>query len=286
MTSKKKSPTIPSTSQQTLKIGSRVRCTDDGVEGRIVWANAVSLKIRWDDGEQVTWRRDSLADRPIEIVEESEDQSPSAMDSTISEQTEQIESPLAVPEDATTTPVAEASPLHPAPSAVEPSDQHIATDPAPIEQHSQSPTEPTESSLAIVPEIPLAEDSTVENTALPQPTQEEQGPSESIEQQPKATAATAKRPRQRNSQQDAEGGKEKKLSALDAAAKVLAETGTAMTCQELIAAMASKGYWASPGGKTPQATLYSAIIREIAVKGANSRFQKTDRGKFSRNDAV
>jgi hypothetical protein len=38
----------------TLKIGSRVRCTDDGVTGRIVWANAVSVKIQWDDGEQVT----------------------------------------------------------------------------------------------------------------------------------------------------------------------------------------------------------------------------------------
>jgi hypothetical protein len=78
----------------------------------------------------------------------------------------------------------------------------------------------------------------------------------------------------------------KKLSALDGAAKVLAETGTAMTCQELIAAMAAKGYWTSPDGRTPQATLYSAMIREITTKGANSRFQKTDRGKFSRNDAV
>ena len=70
MSSKKKtSTTTPSTSPQTLKIGSRVCCTDDRVEGRIVWANAVSVKIRWDDGEQVTWRRDSLAGRPIEILE-------------------------------------------------------------------------------------------------------------------------------------------------------------------------------------------------------------------------
>ena len=27
------------------------------------------VKIRWDDGEQVTWRRDSLAGRPIEILD-------------------------------------------------------------------------------------------------------------------------------------------------------------------------------------------------------------------------
>jgi hypothetical protein len=63
----------PAANLATLKIGSRVRCTDDGVTGRIVWANAVSVKIRWDDGEQVTWRRDSLAGRPIAIVD-AEDQ--------------------------------------------------------------------------------------------------------------------------------------------------------------------------------------------------------------------
>jgi len=31
------------------------------------------VKITWDDGEQVTWRRDSLADRPIEILAGDED---------------------------------------------------------------------------------------------------------------------------------------------------------------------------------------------------------------------
>src|ERR1022692_2816698 len=74
MAAKKKAPTAPAASLQTLKIGSRVRCTDDQAEGRIVWANGVSLKITWNDGEQVTWRRDSLADRPIEILGGDEDQ--------------------------------------------------------------------------------------------------------------------------------------------------------------------------------------------------------------------
>src|SRR4029077_4825967 len=50
-----------------------------------------------------------------------------------------------------------------------------------------------------------------------------------------------------------------KLSALDAAFLVLAETGQPMTCQELIGAMAGKGYWSSPAGLTPQATLYTAV---------------------------
>src|SRR5947209_1052606 len=60
--------TTQNVKQPSLKIGSRVRCTDDGVEGRITWANAVSVKIGWDDGEQITWRRDSLAGRPLEIL--------------------------------------------------------------------------------------------------------------------------------------------------------------------------------------------------------------------------
>jgi hypothetical protein len=77
-----------------------------------------------------------------------------------------------------------------------------------------------------------------------------------------------------------------KHSALDAAAKVLGETATPMTCKELIEAMAAKGYWTSPGGKTPHATLYAAILRETVTKGANARFKKTERGKFARNGAA
>ncbi len=74
----------------------------------------------------------------------------------------------------------------------------------------------------------------------------------------------------------------KQLSALDAAAKVLGETGKAMNCQELIEVMAAQGYWKSPAGKTPSATLYASLIKEIATKGKESRFQKTDRGTFAR----
>ena len=70
------------------------------------------------------------------------------------------------------------------------------------------------------------------------------------------------------------------LSALDAAAKVLAESGEPMTTQAMIEAMAAKGYWSSPGGATPAATLYSAILRELSTKGEQARFVKTERGKF------
>jgi hypothetical protein len=75
--------------------------------------------------------------------------------------------------------------------------------------------------------------------------------------------------------------KKTRPSALNAAARVLAETDAAMTCQELVDVMRKKGYWTSPGGRTPQATLYSAITREIKTKGAAARFRKTERGTFA-----
>src|SRR5437762_11966287 len=76
-------------------------------------------------------------------------------------------------------------------------------------------------------------------------------------------------------------GEATKLSAINAAAKVLAEKGEPMTCKEMIEAMATKGYWTTPGGKTPHATLYSSIAREIRDKGKDSRFKKSERGKFA-----
>jgi hypothetical protein len=79
-----------------------------------------------------------------------------------------------------------------------------------------------------------------------------------------------------------EGG----LSCLNAAAKVLIEKGEPMNCKEMIEAMATKGYWTTPGGQTPHATLYSSIAREIRDKGKESRFKKSDRGKFASTGAV
>ena len=73
----------------------------------------------------------------------------------------------------------------------------------------------------------------------------------------------------------------KPLSALNAAAKVLADAKEPMGCQAMIDEMAARKLWTSPGGKTPAATLYSAILREISGKGKDSRFRKTDKGKFA-----
>lgn len=75
----------------------------------------------------------------------------------------------------------------------------------------------------------------------------------------------------------------KRLSALDAAAAVLASTVEPMTAKAIVEAMASRGLWASPGGKTPHATLHAAMQREIALKGGSSRFRKVGRGLFVAN---
>ena len=74
---------------------------------------------------------------------------------------------------------------------------------------------------------------------------------------------------------------DKKLSALDAAAQILASSGP-LNCKDLIDAMSTQGLWTSPGGKTPHATLYAAILREITVKANESRFVKTERGRFAK----
>jgi hypothetical protein len=44
---------------------------------------------------------------------------------------------------------------------------------------------------------------------------------------------------------------------------------------------ASRRAWTSPGGRTPEAAPYSAILRELATKGDKARFQKVDRGRFA-----
>lgn len=71
-----------------------------------------------------------------------------------------------------------------------------------------------------------------------------------------------------------------KLSALDAAAKVLAEECRAMGARDVVAAMPATGYWTSPGGKTSITTLYSANAKGDADQGDAVRFTKAEPGKF------
>lgn len=100
---------------------------------------------------------------------------------------------------------------------------------------------------------------------------------ETIDGSPKKPA------RSRKAKTETEPGK--KLSQLDAAIKVLGEATEPLTAKQMVEAMTTKNLWSSPGGKTPHATLYSAILRELQNKGDASRFVKIDRGHFQLRSA-
>ena len=100
---------------------------------------------------------------------------------------------------------------------------------------------------------------------------------------PKKSAKAKATPKSAAKAKPTADAKPKKLSALNAAAKILTDAKEPMACKELIEAMEKKGLWTSPGGKTPAATLYSAILREINAKGKDARFKKTERGHFTTN---
>jgi HB1, ASXL, restriction endonuclease HTH domain len=210
----------------SIRIGSRVRHSD-GVTGRIVWANATTVKVQWDDGEKVNWKRAELADKGLEILDAEQGD----------------ESQVVEPEVAGHTPVTETA----------------ATTIATTSQVTEPQPEMTAPAPAEAPKAPTSE---------PSPTE------------PVAAEPAAKSPKKRTPRQPKPTG-EKKPSALDAAAKVLGEEGRPMGCQELIGAMAAKGYWTSPGGKTPASTLYSALLREMDIKGEASRFTKVGKGMFA-----
>jgi len=101
-----------------------------------------------------------------------------------------------------------------------------------------------------------------------------QGAAKAAEPKPEAKAKRQKAPKAEKK------AREKKPGCLDAAVQVLkTASGGPLGCKEMVERMLAKGLWQT-GGKTPQATLYAAIIREIAAKGKDTRFHKTGRGQF------
>ena len=71
------------------------------------------------------------------------------------------------------------------------------------------------------------------------------------------------------------------VSALSAAVLVLASApAEGLSAKAMIKQMVAQKLWNSPKGKTPEASLYAAIIREIGRKGKDARFRKVDRGRF------
>ena len=73
----------------------------------------------------------------------------------------------------------------------------------------------------------------------------------------------------------------KGLGLLSAAAAVLERSDAPMSVKAMIEKAKSEGLWTPGAGKTPEQTLYSAIIREIRDKGNTSRFRKEGRGLFA-----
>lgn len=72
--------------------------------------------------------------------------------------------------------------------------------------------------------------------------------------------------------------KGKQPSGLDLAAKVLARAGEPLAAKTIAERVIAAGWQTS--GKTPHATLYAAVTREIQTKGKDARFVKVDRGRF------
>jgi len=73
----------------------------------------------------------------------------------------------------------------------------------------------------------------------------------------------------------------KRVSLLDAAATVLADAKAPMQTKAIVEAVVERGLWTPGEGKTPHATLYAAMTREIAAKGKDARFRKVGRGQFT-----
>lgn len=97
----------------------------------------------------------------------------------------------------------------------------------------------------------------------------------------KKAAAAKKATKPAKAAKPAKEAKPKKLSCLDAAAQIIGKDPVG--CADLIAEMAQRKLWTSPNGKTPEASLYAAIIREISAKKSEARFRKVDRGLFVKN---
>ena len=92
------------------------------------------------------------------------------------------------------------------------------------------------------------------------------------------TVAAAEKDRKAKAKK-AKAPREKKVSLLDVAAEVLAKAKEPMDCKTIVEKVLATGRWQTKG-KTPAATLYSAILRECQNKGKGSRFRKVGRGQF------
>lgn len=95
----------------------------------------------------------------------------------------------------------------------------------------------------------------------------------------KTTKKTTKKTRTASKAKPATNRPRKK-GILDIAAEMLARSKKPMGAKEIVERALDRGLWKTKG-RTPSATLYAGIIREIAAKGKDARFKKVDRGLFT-----
>jgi hypothetical protein len=126
------------------------------------------------------------------------------------------------------------------------------------------------------------------STSKPKPISAAKPPAEAAAAKPAAaeaassnvTGKTTKRTKAPAKPAQKAPAKPKRMSGLDAAAKVLASAKEPLGCGEIFERIQAQKLWKT-GGKTPSATLNAAMIREIKGKGKESRFKKVGRGKFA-----
>ncbi|MCL4199555.1 MAG: hypothetical protein KJZ69_18830 [Phycisphaerales bacterium] len=98
---------------------------------------------------------------------------------------------------------------------------------------------------------------------------------------PKArTSGATKTTGSKDGKADAKPRKKREgLSGLDAAAQVLARAKEPLDAKTIAERAIAAGW--KTNGATPHATLYAAMIREIAAKGKDARFRKVEKGRFT-----
>ena len=67
---------------------------------------------------------------------------------------------------------------------------------------------------------------------------------------------------------------------MSAAIQVLTESTQPLTCNEMIHRMATTGMWSNPRDRTPEHSLYAALVRFMARQGVHCPIRKTGEGRF------
>ena len=100
---------------------------------------------------------------------------------------------------------------------------------------------------------------------------------------PQAENAVQAEPTAKEKKERKPGAPRKSLT--NAAILVLAHSSGPMNAKAIVDAATTSGWYTPTAGKTPHATLYSAMLIEARDDGDKARFRKADRGLWELTDA-